>query len=116
MKAYKVFRIIDGKIYSVCSHVLNNTLTYLLYNKKNWNKRILKKGPFCAFRTLDDAKKFIDKHFDFFNFKIYKVRGKKSKEKSVWELDIDKNKLEISLLPDGTILVDRFKIIKEVEV
>jgi len=113
MKAYKVFRIQNNKLTSISKYYFDDDYDFLKYSKSKWNERLKDCGPFTAFRTLKDAKRLL-LHLKNIShkWKIYKIKGKKSKERYIY----DQNYEDYYEDMDGVILLDRFKIIKEVEV
>jgi len=120
MKAYKLFREENGKIFSLYKHLLDNSYKdYIEYSKKKKNKKkfpVKKKGPFCAFLFLGRVDDFV-LYFGKKNIKysLYQIEGRQSSYNFVWE-QYDGNKYSnittMFYLAPGTVLVDDFKIIK----
>ena len=120
MKAYKIFRKTTRNLKSLYWHTIDeHKEMYIPYSKKGWNKRLKNCGPFTAFRTLKDVKNFLDFYYDEYkDYRIFKIKGVLSKENYVYDYFYNDNCVvrHKENLPRGTILLDRFKIVKEVEI
>jgi len=120
MKAYKIFQEERGDLKSVYWHTIDeHKRIYIPYSKKGWNKRLDKMGPITAFKTLKDVKNFLDFYYDEYrDYRIFKIKGILSEENYVYDYFYNDNCVvrRKENLPRGTILLDRFKIIKEVEI
>jgi len=111
MKVYKVFWIENNDFMSIFGYPYQSkNLEFIKYSKKGWNERLEGCGPFCAFKNLEDAKDFLSLYTG--KFKIFEIEGKESKEIYVFVKYLE----DLFIPSDGTILLDRFKIVKEVEV
>jgi len=119
MKAYKIFDMLfnEKRVFSLFPHVTKkDTWCQLEYKKSEKNIRRDGKGPFCAFNSIKNAKKFIDdmsKKHDYSlsrYWKIFEIECKKSDEEFIY--DFIEHKKHHNRLAKGTVLVDEFKILK----
>jgi|GEM_PF-5078390 len=111
MKAYKIFAVFGDEFYSLYNHYdPEGNIMRFNYSKTEWNERLDKMGPYCAFKTLDNAYLFID--FEGYNedYAICEIECKLSKYQKVWDGRLD----TVTVFFTGTVLIDRFKIIREV--
>ena len=117
-----MFKENNGKLYSAFPHIYKNyEYISIPYSKVEWNERKERFGPICAFDTLENAKTFLKKMREpVIKFVIYQIEAVPSLDKDVWEWEGCEGNgtfyfyMKNIDLPNGTILVDRFKIIREV--
>jgi len=89
------------------------------YELKKWTERTEGNGPFAVFDGIKNAKLFIRRLKAILGiFSVFKCKYKKSKEKVLYYVSMLGNKKinnGLDKLPEGTILADRVKILKEVK-
>lgn len=104
---YKIVRLPQ---HTGCIATWERVVVY--YSLWEWVEPQPNRGPMCVFRTLEDAQRwcctvsFLPK-----NLRIFKCYFEESDETSIWGQTI---KTELDLLPHGTALADRVKLIEEV--
>ena len=89
------------------------------YKIGEWTKRPKECGPLAIFKYLKNAKLFIKRTEKITSmFAIFKCKYKESEEKELYYINFCGKKLINNMLngfPEGTILADKIKILKEVK-
>lgn len=105
------YKIVKLPQHTSCIVFSEDVVVY--YPLREWAEPQLNCGPLCVFRTLQDAQRWYCRaKFLPRNRRIFKCFFEESDETSTWEGRICKTKLD--LLPHGTALADRVKLIEEV--
>ena len=107
MKGYKLFAEIKGELYP-----WNLPDPWLPYSKEDINTRADGCGPFACFKELVHLKKFIA-IYPYTNYVIYKIDGKLSKAKDLWDGPNPIDRLLSMQLPHETVLIDEFEILEK---
>lgn len=108
---FKVFDYSDG-VRRPWSNAHQYTHKYvpIVYKRKIVNHRRKECGPMAAFKTIEDAKKFIKQNGQACDeYLIARIDAKLSKDHQLWQGDY----IYDCDLPDGTVLIDSFKILDE---
>ena len=106
MIAYKVFYVMDGKLFPWYH---KNRRTFQSYDLGYVILRADDCGPFACFKTIREAENFTNVYA--WDVVLYRVKIKKSRRRSLW---IGTEKCSF-LLPPGSILADEFEILERVK-
>ena len=119
MKAYKIFRVIDGKIFSIAQYIYSKSKWgYIPYSKNGWNERLKRCGPITGFESINDVFRYLSiAYHEDSKYRVYEIEYIPSVDKNVW-CSKEKNFYYAfamgSILQKGTVLMNKFKIIKKV--
>ena len=114
MKFYKVVAVENKKILK--SAVVDDQEDIIIYKPKKWVTPKKGNGPLCCFISLDHAEWFVYlfEQPSAKKFEVWECEIVESKERKIWVKDgIERG---IKDLLDGTVLADKVKLLRKVEV
>ena len=121
MKVYKVVRIDDeGKMLSA---VVDDPEAIAEYKPGEWTEPPKKYGPLCCFRDIKTAKKWKTRLEEACRQEIWECEIEEARRKALWKYlycPLTKEWFKVTVctadLPEGTVLADKVKLLKKVEV